>query len=300
MRKKLIVALSLLLTALGANAQEVTRAYVEVSGGGHVYYESVGEGEPVVLLHGHTLDLTMWDAQVGALTAAGYRVIRPEMRGYGHSSRQQDGQQFTHLDDMLTVLDSLHLAQVHVVGLSMGSFVASEMVAMHPERLLTATLASGSIRNMSGPSTPVDSAEWARQEDAIRQNLAQGLRAWKDEWIEKLVSGGGSNRESIRASVRAQVEDWDGWQLFHHEMRLYYGHEAMDTLKAKRPQLPVLILSGENEHKGRNSMLPYLPNGRQVVIPDCGHMSNMEKPEEFTRLVLENLARVKAVTPHSL
>lgn len=273
-------------------AQEAASGYIPVSEGGRIYYEAIGQGEPVVLLHGHTLNLTMWDPQAEALAEAGYRVIRPEMRGYGHSSRQMDDVQFTHLDDMMTVLDSLHLDKVHVVGLSMGSFVASEMVAIHPDRLLTATLASGNIRNMKGPSTPIDSAEWAQQEAVIQQNMEQGLGEWKRNWTEKLVSGGGSNRESIRASVTEQVEDWDGWQLFHHEMRLYYGYEAWDTLKAKQPQIPVLILSGENEHKGKNGMLPYLPNGKQVIIPDCGHMSNMEKPEEFTRLVLENIKKV--------
>jgi len=265
------------------------RGYIPVSKGGEIYYESVGEGTPVILLHGHTLDLRMWDPQVKPLLDAGYRVIRPEMRGYGHSSKQEDGVQFTHLDDMMTVMDSLHIQKAHVVGLSMGSFVASEMVAMHPERLLTATLASGNIRNMPGPSTPFDSLELAKKDSVIAQNLAQGIEAWKDEWIEKLVTGGGSNREAIRKSVTQQVRDWDAWQLTHREMRNYYGYEAWDTLKARCPQLPVLILSGENEHKGKNPMLQYLPNSRQVIIPDCGHMSNMEKPEEFNRLLLDHL-----------
>lgn len=282
------VASALLVTAC-KQQPKVERGYVPVSGGGQIYYEAVGEGTPVILLHGHTLDLRMWDPQVKPLLEAGYRVIRPEMRGYGHSSKQQPGQQFTHLDDMMTVMDSLHIAKAHVVGLSMGSFVASEMVAMHSDRLLTATLASGNIRNMPGPSTPFDSLELARKDSVIAQNLAQGIDKWKEEWTEKLVSGGGSNREAIRESVTQQVNDWDGWQLVNREMRNYYGYEAWDTLKARQPEIPVLILSGENEGKGKNPMLQYLPNSRQVIIPDCGHMSNMERPEEFTKLVLEQL-----------
>jgi len=283
------MGLAMMAAIVLCQAQEVTRGYVPVSEGGRIYYESVGEGTPVVLLHGHTLNLTMWDQQVGVLLKAGYRVIRPEMRGYGHSSRQVDGQQFTHLDDMLTVLDSLLLDRVHLVGLSMGSFVASEMVAMHPDRLLSALLASGNIRNMRGPSSPIDSTEWAKQEAVIQANLEQGMGSWKQAWIEKLVTGGGTNSEAIRPSITEQVNDWDGWQLGHHEMRLYYGYEAWDSLRAKQPTLPVLILSGENEHKGKNPMLPYLKNGRQVVIPNCGHMSNMEQPEEFNRLMLSNI-----------
>ena len=285
---KIILAAACALLVTACKQQPIVeRGYVPVSGGGQIYYEAVGEGTPVILLHGHTLDLRMWDPQVKPLLEAGYRVIRPEMRGYGHSSKQQPRQQFTHLDDMMTVMDSLHIAKAHVVGLSMGSFVASEMVAMHSDRLLTATLASGNIRNMPGPSTPFDSLELARKDSVIAQNLAQGIDKWKEEWIEKLVSGGGSNREAIRESVTQQVNDWDGWQLVNREMRNYYGYEAWDTLKARQPEIPVLILSGEKEGKGKNPMLQYLPNSRQVIIPDCGHMSNMEKPDEFTRLILE-------------
>lgn len=290
---RLFLAAATMLLASCSTQPKVESGYIPVSNDGQIYYEAVGEGTPVILLHGHTLDLRMWDPQMKPLLDAGYRVIRPEMRGYGHSSKQQPGQQFTHLDDMMTVLDSLHIAKAHVVGLSMGSFVASEMVAMHSDRLLTATLASGNIRNMPGPSTPFDSLELARKDSVIAQNLAQGIDKWKEEWIEKLVSGGGSNREAIRESVTQQVNDWDAWQLINREMRNYYGYEAWDTLKARQPEIPVLILSGENEGKGKNPMLQYLPNSRQVIIPDCGHMSNMEKPEEFTKLILEQFKLVQ-------
>ena len=234
----LFLAAATMLLASCSTQPKVESGYIPVSDGAQIYYEAVGEGTPVILLHGHTLDLRMWDPQVKPLLEAGYRVIRPEMRGYGHSSKQQPGQQFTHLDDMMTVMDSLHIAKAHVVGLSMGSFVASEMVAMHSDRLLTATLASGNIRNMPGPSTPFDSLELARKDSVIAQNLAQGIDKWKEEWIEKLVSGGGSNREAIRESVTQQVNDWDGWQLINREMRNYYGYEAWDTLKVRQPEIP--------------------------------------------------------------
>ena len=179
-RNTLFLAVTILLLSCSTQPKDES-GYISVSDGAQIYYEAVGEGTPVILLHGHTLDLRMWDPQVKPLLEAGYRVIRPEMRGYGHSSKQQPGQQFTHLDDMMTVMDSLHIAKAHVVGLSMGSFVASEMVAMHSDRLLTATLASGNIRNMPGPSIPFDSLELARKDSVIAHNLAQGIDKWKED-----------------------------------------------------------------------------------------------------------------------
>lgn len=284
----LTLAVALLLSGC-AERNSVERGYVAVSGGGQIYYEAEGEGEPLLLLHGHTLDMRMWEPQMQDFKQH-YRVIRPEMRGYGHSSKQAEGLQFTHIDDMMTVMDSLHIDKAHVVGLSMGSFVASEMVALYPERLLSAVLASGNIRKRPGPSTPPDSLEIAKLNAELAANAEKGIDAWKEEWIEKLIVGGGSNAEAIRESLTCQVMDWDGWQILHGEGRYYYANEAWDSLKAKCPEVPVLILSGEMEHKSpKNGMMPYLPNSRNVVIMDCGHMTNMEKPEEFNALVLDHL-----------
>lgn len=289
-----LMGLIMLMASSQLFAQQLTTGYVTVSHGQKVYYESVGQGEPVVLLHGHTLDHRMWAPQVECLRDR-YNVICIDFRGYGLSDPQLEGVQFTHLDDVVTVLDSLHLDKVHLVGLSQGSFVASEFVALHPERLKTALLASGNIRKMPGPSTPFDSLEIAKTQASIAAVKQQGVDQWKQEWIEKLVKGGGSNAESIRESLTQQVMDWNGWQLLHQEMRLYYANEAWDTLRERCPEVPTLILSGENEGKGKNPMLQYLPNSRQVIIPDCGHMSNMERPEEFNRLMLELLTSTKGL-----
>ncbi len=266
------------------------RGLVSVANGGELYYESEGNGTPVILLHGHTLDMRMWQPQLPALLSAGYRVIRPDLRGYGRSSKQAEGMHFTHTDDVIALMDALHIDKAHIVGLSMGSFVASELLAMHPDRLLSATLASGNIRKRPGPSTPFTPEELAKQDAEIKANKEKGSEAWKHDWIEQLITGGGSNAESIRADITKQISEWDGYLLFNREGRIYYGNEAWDALKANRPSVPTLILSGEQEHKSpHNAMLPYLPNGKQGSIPDCGHISNMERPSEFNALLIEHL-----------
>lgn len=286
-----LLALCLIVCLSACSATDpVERGYVTMSHGGRMYYEAEGEGEPILFLHGHTLDMRMWEPQLEAFKHD-YRVIRVDFCGYGHSSDQEEGVQFTYVDDVVTLMDSLHLDRVHLVGLSMGSFVASEMVALHSDRLITALLASGNIRKRKGPSEPMDSIESAARDVEIAAIREQGVDNWKHDWIEQLITGGGSNSESIRESLTQQVMDWNGWQLLHKEARLYYGYEAWDSLKARQPELPVLILSGEQEHKGKNPMLPYLPNGRQVIIPDCGHMSNMERAEEFNAHLRELLSR---------
>ena len=264
--------------------------FVPVKGGGRVYYEERGKGEPLLLLHGHSLDTRMWDEQFRPF-ARHYRTIRMDFRGYGRSSEQREDLQMTHMDDVLTLMDSLHIGKAHVVGLSMGAFVAGDMVAMVPQRLLSCVLASGSIRKGSpGPSEPMDSAERAKRDVEIAALRQKGIDVMKREWIEALMSSGGSQRERMRKPLTRMITDWTAWQPQHKEVRLFYGKEAWAELERKRPTVPVLMLTGGTEHKSSKPQeLKFLPNGRHQVIPDCGHMMNMEQPDSFNRAVLQFL-----------
>src|SRR6185436_3073968 len=87
------------------------------SNGTSLYYEVSGEGEAVVLLHGFSLDHRMWAPQVDAL-AGRYRVVRYDLRGFGRSAPSPE--RFTHADDLLALLDHLHIDRAALVGLSMG------------------------------------------------------------------------------------------------------------------------------------------------------------------------------------
>ena len=249
---------------------------VATMGGGSLYYEERGKGEPLLLLHGHSLDGHMWDEQWKPLSRH-FRLIRLDFRGYGRSSEQREDLQFCHVDDVVTLMDSLHIQRAHVVGLSMGAFVAGDMLAMYPERLLTCTLASGGIRSSKGPSEPMDSAESAKRDSEIAVLKAKGVDQMKSEWIEQLMSSGGSHRERMRKPLTQMIQAWSAWQPFHLKQR-------------GQVDVPVLCIRGANELKGKHSRpaeLKYTKNGHFVVIEDCGHMLNMERPNEFNRSILE-------------
>lgn len=264
--------------------------YVSISSGGKMYWESQGEGTPVILVHGHTLDRRMWRTQVECLSKH-FRVVTPDMRGYGRSSKLNDSIHTTHVDDLLTLMDSLHIDKAHVVGLSMGGFITADMVAMYPERMLSCIMASGALRSRRGFSEPVDSTEYAEEEARVLSNLAKGIDACREEWIEQLVKGGGTKAENMRSELTAIIGDWDGWLLTHHEPHLYYARTALPVLKQRRPEVPALYMCGDKEKKRRPGMLDHLPNSRFIVIPDCGHMSNMEQPHIFNEIILNFLKK---------
>ncbi len=265
-----------------------TEGYISTSGGSRLYYEVKGNGSPVILLHGHSLDTRMWNKQFRAFSRH-HRVVRFDFRGYGRSSEQSETFQFTHMQDLLTMMDSLHIERAHIVGLSMGAFVAADLLALHPERIITCTMASGGLKTYKGPSQPMDSAESAKRDREIAALKSKGVERMKEEWLEKLVASGGSRRETMRRPLKAMIDTWTAWQPLHKEVRVIEAHDAEQVFRSRRTQVPTLILNGGTDGgkaPRRSWMLDYLPNGTQQTLPDCGHMMNMEQPKLFNRTVL--------------
>ena len=267
-------------------------AYIPISGKGRMYYEQNGEGEPLIFLHGHSLDTRMWDPQWEVFSKY-YHVIRLDFRGYGKSSDQSETFQFTHVDDLITLMDFLKIEKAHIIGLSMGAFVAGDMLAMYPERMLSCTLTSGGIRSVSGPSEPMDEEEKSRRDKEIEELKKKGIDRYKKEWHKILMSSGGSQRERMSLPLYHMVKDWSCWQQLHKEVRNYYAKEAWAELKRKGiVDVPTLLVRGENEIKystGNPNEMLYLSNATFVIIKDCGHMLNMERPEEYNEVLLSFL-----------
>lgn len=161
---------------------QIKSGYVKVPEGS-LYYEEAGTGEPLVFIHGHSLDHRMWDEQFLEF-AKNYRTIRYDLRGYGISSRQTEDFQFTHAEDLIALMDALHIQKAHIVGLSLGGFVGADMLGCFPERMLSAFLASGNIRKSKGPSEPMTKEEAAKRDEEIAALKKRGVEVMKKEWFE--------------------------------------------------------------------------------------------------------------------
>ena len=97
-----------------------------------LYYEDQGSGQPVVLIHGYPLDGHSWERQTRELLAAGYRVITYDRRGFGQSSKVGSGYDYdTFAADLDTLLETLDLRDVVLVGFSMGTGELARYVSRH-------------------------------------------------------------------------------------------------------------------------------------------------------------------------
>lgn len=275
---------------LKGNSLVIKQGRINV-GNGSLYYEEAGQGEPIIFVHGHSLDHRMWDEQFSVF-AKKYHVIRYDLRGYGISSSQTEDYQFMHAEDLITLMDSLRIQKAHIVGLSLGGFITADMLAYFPDRMLSAFLASGNIRKSKGPSEPMTKEEAKMRDEEIAALKKKGVEVMKKEWFEGLMKSGGTQRERMRVPLWQMIDEWDAWQPLHKEVRVVAGLDAIEKLEKSHPAVPALIVEGhssDNKFSKNPPILNYLPNGKLKVIEDCGHMMNMERPEEFNAALEEFL-----------
>ena len=111
-----------------------------------IYYQDIGEGRPVVLIHGWPLSHRMWESQINALTAAGYRCIAYDRRGFGESGRPTGGYDYdtfaSDLNDLITALD---LRDVTLAGFSMGGGEVARYIGRYGSARVSRTMLLGAI-----------------------------------------------------------------------------------------------------------------------------------------------------------
>jgi pimeloyl-ACP methyl ester carboxylesterase len=105
----------------------------------HTHLAAIGEGEPVVLLHGFPQHWWQWHAIAPVIAAGGYRVICPDLRGAGWTVADDPRiERETRLRDLLALFDVLHIERAHLVSHDMGVITAMQLTYDHPERVRTA------------------------------------------------------------------------------------------------------------------------------------------------------------------
>jgi 3-oxoadipate enol-lactonase len=268
--------------------QEVVAGYVEVDREVELFYEKAGTGEAVVLVHAHSVDRRMWDSQFHKL-AEQYCVIRYDLRGYGLSSMPQVGADYLHAEDLKTLMGHLKIDKAHIVGLSLGSFVALDFMELYPEQTLSISIAAGAIYTNDGEGADEDRARTLPGCDA--DAAAPGrydpeILAQIDSWFEVLMDCSGDGKEAIRPELWRMVSEWSAWTFRHQEPRCLLGAKLTRSLQTTIPATPILVIIGSKDSQGSiqssEKLLELVPTARRADIQGAGHFSNMECPDKFT------------------
>lgn len=243
-------------------------------------FDDQGDGVPVVLLHGFPLCRRMWLPQIGALTRAGYRVIAPDLRGYGESPVGEGPLNMDrYADDIVALLDSLEIDKAVVGGMSMGGYVLCNLLERYPERVRAAMFLV--------TRAAADDAEAKGRRTKLAAEAAAGRVAVIADAFQSVLFGPAAT-DDLKMLVRE-------WMLRTPPEGMAGGLLAMrdraDSI-ASLPgfELPALVVGAEQDLAvplGHSHILAQgLPQGRLVSIPGAGHMANMEFPEEFNEALL--------------
>jgi len=253
--------------------------------GGWLQYAVLGKGDPVLFIHGFGLDFGMWDPQWPAF-AARYRAIRYDLRGFGGSSLPEG--RYSHVDDLLALIDHLGARPVHLVGLSLGGRVALRVAAQEPKAVRSLTLADPA---MDGHAW---SGDWLQRWRKMTEAAKQGdFLAAKKLWHEHILFEPAQRRPEVGLALKLMIDRYSGWHLGHPDPGISPDLPVAKTLP--RISIPTLVMVGEHDLPDFQSiarrLAQDLPHATLRIIAGCGHMSNMEAPQVFNELVLEHLQR---------
>ncbi len=248
-----------------------------------LFFTDEGEGTPVLLIHGHTLDGRMWDQVTPGLLAAGLRVIRPDLRGHGQSSRPAKGYHWLHhATDMAVVLGEAGISSAVVVGFSLGGGVALELTLTRGDRVSGLVLIDPVM-----PDRPFEPAFLDNLRLVARKARAEGIRAaMLGPWMESPLFAGSMASPGVRESLTKIVGDFPGADYLASERdrvdRAWTVPQRLGEIT-----VPTLVMAGERDLPGFLAYAEEAAQGisgaRQIMIPGAGHLTPMEAPEVVAR-----------------
>ncbi|HEX6649085.1 MAG TPA: alpha/beta fold hydrolase [Pyrinomonadaceae bacterium] len=248
-------------------------------------YTDTGMGRPVVLIHGYPFNRSLWNEQVAALSRS-YRVIVPDLRGFGESEASEGPATMDRMaQDVALLLDHLGISRAVIGGLSMGGYVALAFYKQFPSRVSALILADTRAQadTEEGKQTRAQQAEKA---------LAEGMAGIADAMLPKLLT---PETVSKRPEIVKRVRDMMLKTKPEGTAAALLGMAQRDDQTQLLPQIssPVLILVGAEDAitpaVDSEKMHNAIARSRLVVLENAGHVSNLERTEEFNQHLLEFL-----------
>jgi pimeloyl-ACP methyl ester carboxylesterase len=251
------------------------------------YIDTGGQGTPVLLLHAFPLSSAMWEPQIESLGDR-FRFIAPDLSGFGGSDAPEDGYGMgVWAQEVEAVLNELGLDRVVLTGLSMGGYLAFECLRRFPERFSAIVLAD----TKAEADPPEGIEKRTKQQGMVREGQ-------RDELIGALV---GALLGEPTTAKKPDVVDKVRVLMDNPPAGFIGALEAMksrpdSTSELASIKVPTLIIVGENDGvtppEASRKMHEHISGSRLVVIPEAGHLSNLEAPEAFNGALAEFLGEL--------
>lgn len=310
MKNKLIAFLILSMTISQISAQtqefdfEANTTIVETDNGPFTLVD-YGSGPVILLLHGFPDSKELWKYQIQALVDNGYRVIAPDLRGYGNSPSPLEKEQYSVpilMNDVIAILDKLMIDKVHLIGHDWGAGLSWQLVKYYEHRFISLTVMSVGLPGNSG---------WATMEQRqkswyfylfLQEGLAEKTFAdYNWEYGQEVLKSHKDKEEVLlqlqQPNALTTALNWYRGNFQH--MRAQPGVDYSVTIEKpkvtiEKIELPVLgIWSNEDdfllEPQMKNSK-EYVKNFTYKKIEGAGHWMMLDKPDELNSLILNFLS----------
>jgi pimeloyl-ACP methyl ester carboxylesterase len=246
-----------------------------------IEYDDIGNDVPLLLIHGFLLDRTLWRPQIAGLSQI-YRIIAPDLRGFGESS-DTDGEAVTmeqYAADLKSLLDFVNLKQTVICGISMGGYIALAFYAQYADRVKGLILAN---------TRAVPDSEEGRE---ARLTNAQKVDDVGSSFLVKTIAP-----QMLKSPANSEIEiDVRNMMMRQRATGIMSALRGM-AMRLDRSALlhfatvPVLIISGSQDAfispSYSEAMHALNPNSRLVIIPEAGHLSNLDEVDAFNRVIRE-------------
>lgn len=259
--------------------------------GARLYYEMDGSGPSIVMIHAGVADNRQWNNEFRWL-AERARVLRYDLRGYGLS--EPVAADFTHLRDLLGLLDHLDVPRpVVAIGCSMGGTIAMDYALERPAEVRALVMVG------SGPSgLELDVPRLPKFADVERAFTAGDLDLACELETQIWFDGVGRTPAQVDRTMRRLAYEMNRLALSHEAKNIGRRRKDAEVPAAGRLgeiRVPVLIVVGEHDipfiHAAADYMAARLPSASRADIADAAHLPNMDKPDEFRRVLSAFLDR---------
>jgi len=256
-------------------------------------YRDEGSGPAVLLVHGWTLDLEMWNSLAAALREE-FRVVRLDRRGFGLSSGRPNLERDA--ADLDALWRHLGLGPVALLGMSQGARAVLAL-AMAADRKISCLVLDGppelDRRAICDPSAGNDDLPLAQYRELVR---TRGIDAFRREWARHPLMQLRTGDRSARELLTAIIKRYPGNDLLESAAEAAAGADP-DCARVRPESIatPALVITGEHDRESRvkaaDLLARRLPSAERAVIPDAGHLPNLDNPVAYNQRVRAFLKR---------
>jgi len=253
---------------------------------GSIHCEILGQGHPVILIHGGFGDRRMWDQQFQEL-AAHYLVVRYDHRGFGRSSFPD--QLYSPVEDLLRLMEELKIQQAHVVGNSIGGSLALDFALQYPERVNRMVLVA------AGPNGyPVPEKHTNAIGKVFETAQTDSLDRAVELWLANPMVAISSRQPGVKGHLRVMI--LENRQIFRLK---HWPEEDMNPPAAERLneiRVPTMVIFGEEDialvREMGEIMAKRIPGAEKIILREADHLPQMNRPRHFNQSLFEFLERI--------